>query len=196
MKTYASFFEWHDRGQKELGVVEELVVALNRSANLGLQAPREFSPDPPDCVCLNAAGEPIAIEVAEVVCEQAARLNAQGSSVFRHWRPGELAAHVSRELADKDSKIFHGGPYRSVIACLFTDEPALTVEQAESWLAPHEVRTVLAAHRCLPVVLIPGGYEVISCGRAKASRMTPNPSLPPTCYSGLRPLPPAGELKR
>ena len=25
MKTYASFFEWHDKGRKELGVVEELI---------------------------------------------------------------------------------------------------------------------------------------------------------------------------
>src|SRR5215470_3071984 len=108
MKSYASFFEWHDRGQKELGVVEELVIALNRSTKLALREAREFSPDPPDCVCLDAAGEPVAIEVAEVVCEEAARRNAQGFHVYRHWRPGELAAHVSRELADKDSKVFHG----------------------------------------------------------------------------------------
>jgi hypothetical protein len=26
--------------------------------------------------------------------------------------------------------------------------------------------------------------------------MPPNPSLHPKCYSGLRPLPPSGELKR
>jgi len=135
MKTYASFFEWHDRGQKELGVVEELVIALNRSTKLALREAREFSPDPPDCVCLDAAGESVAIEVAEVVCEKAARLYAQGSHVDRHWSPGELATHVSRELTDKDSKVFHGGPYRSIVACLFTDEPALTVEQAERELA-------------------------------------------------------------
>ncbi len=135
MKTYASFFEWHNKGQKELGVVEELVVALNRSARLGLHSPREFSPDPPDCVCLNTAGEPVAVEVAEVVCEEAARLNAQGSQVYRQWRPGDLAPHVARKLADKDGKVFHGGPFRSIIVCLFTDEPALTVEQATSELS-------------------------------------------------------------
>ena len=138
MKTYASFFEWHDRGRKELGVVEELVVALNSSAGLTLHEPREFSPDPPDCVCLNEAGESIAIEVAEVVCEEAVRLNAQGTDVYRHWRPGELATHVSLTLAGKDGKTFHGGPYHSIVACLFTDEPALTVEQAEAELAGHE----------------------------------------------------------
>ena len=135
MKTYASFFEWRDKGQKELGVVEELVVALNRSAKLGLHAPREFSPDPPDCVCLNSAGQLVAIEVAEVVCEEAARLNAKGSQVYRHWKAGELAIHVAGVLAGKDQKTFHGGPYQSIIACLFTDEPALSLAQAESELA-------------------------------------------------------------
>jgi hypothetical protein len=135
MKTYASFFEWRDKGQKEFGVVEELVVALNRTANLGLHSVREFSPDPPDCVCLNAAGEAVAVEVAEVVCEESVRLNAKGAQVYRQWRPGELASHVARMLAEKDRKVYHGGPYQSIIACLFTDEPELTIEQATAELS-------------------------------------------------------------
>jgi hypothetical protein len=135
MKTYASFFEWHDKGRKELGVVEELVVALNKAAHLRLHSAREFSPDPPDCVCLNASSEPVAIEVAELVCEEAARQNAQGAAVYRQWRPGELSAHIARKLADKDGKAYHGGPYQSIIACLFTDEPALTVEHATAELS-------------------------------------------------------------
>jgi hypothetical protein len=134
MKTYASFFEWHDRGRKELGIVEELIDALNRTAALQLHSPRAFSPDPPDCICLNSVGAPVAIEVAEVVCEDAARLNAQGSVVVRHWRPGDLTAHVARQLADKDGKRFHGGPYADVIVCLFTDEPLLTAAQARAEL--------------------------------------------------------------
>jgi hypothetical protein len=32
--------------------------------------------------------------------------------------------------------------------------------------------------------------------RRSENRMRPNPSLHPKCYSGLRPLPPSGELKR
>jgi hypothetical protein len=142
MKTYASFFEWYDRGQKELGVVEELVTALNCTIGDVLREPMENFPDPPDCVCRNAAGESVAIEVAEVVCEEATRLNAQGTNVYRHWQTGDLAAHISRTLAVKDAKSFHGGPYFSTIACLFTDEPALTFEQAESelsacWFGPY-----------------------------------------------------------
>lgn len=136
MKRYASFFEWHEKGPKELGVVEALIDALNRSTSLGLHAAQEFTPDPPDCVCLNAFGQAVAIEVAEVVCETATRLTAQGHNVYRQWRPGELAEHVATELTDKDRKRFNGGPYAEVIACLFTDEPALSFEQAISELQP------------------------------------------------------------
>ncbi len=130
MKKYAAFFESHDKASKELGVVEELVEALNQGAGLSFHSPREFTPDPPDCVCLDTQGRPIAIEVAEVVCERASRLNAQGHDVYRVWRPGELAEHVDRVLKDKDSKHFHGGPYEEIVICLFTDEPALDVTAA------------------------------------------------------------------
>jgi hypothetical protein len=130
MRRYASFFEWYDKGTKELGVVDTLVAALNDAGRLAFHSPREHAPDPPDCVALDPAGNPVAIEVAEVVCEVAARLNAQGHQVFRQWSPGDLPRHIARELADKDAKRYHGGPYAQVVCCLFTDEPALTVAQA------------------------------------------------------------------
>jgi hypothetical protein len=137
MKTYASFFERHDKGQKELGVVEELIVALNNGAGLHLHSPSEFVPDPPDCVCSDGAGRPVAIEVTEIVCEQAVRLNAQGKNVYRHWQPGELTQHIASTLAEKDTKTFSGGPYKSIIAALFTDEPALALAQAKAELDLH-----------------------------------------------------------
>lgn len=98
MRRYASFFEWYDKGTKELGVAETLVEALTQAGESGLHSPIEFSPDPPDCVCQDANGDLVAIEVAEVVCERAARLVAQGHDVYRVWQPGELRSHVAREL--------------------------------------------------------------------------------------------------
>lgn len=130
MRQYASFFEWYEKGPKELGVVESLVGALSRAHGVYLHSPAEHTPDPPDCVATNARGELVAIEVAEVVCETAARRNAQGKDVYRYWNPGELSEHVERVVLGKDRKVFHGGPYAEVIACLFTDEPALSVEFA------------------------------------------------------------------
>jgi N-methylhydantoinase A/oxoprolinase/acetone carboxylase beta subunit len=134
MKTYASFFEWHDKGRKELGVVEEMLEALNAHSSRRLHSPQEFTPDPPDCICFTGSGEMVAIEVAEIVCEEATRLNAQGSAVVRNWRPGELSAHIAAQLLNKDSKKFHGGPYLEIIACLFTDEPMITTAHARAEL--------------------------------------------------------------
>jgi hypothetical protein len=134
MKRYAGFFEWFDQGQKELGVVEELLESLNRTG-ANLSAPRLHTPDPPDCICLDAAGDVVAIEITEVVCEAAARLTAQGHDVTRIWKPGELREHVTSRLADKDSKHFNGGPFAKTVVCLFTDEPALTLPQAQEELS-------------------------------------------------------------
>ena len=133
MKRYAGFFEWFDQGRKELGVVEELLESLN-SAGASLSSPRLQRPDPPDCVCRDARGNNVAIEVTEVVCEEAARLTAQGHDVMRVWKPGELREHVAARLSDKDSKHFNGGPFAETVVCLFTDEPMLTPPQVQEEL--------------------------------------------------------------
>lgn len=133
-RKYASFFEWPEKEGKELGVVEEMISGLN-ALGLGLHNFKVQRPDPPDCVCDAPDGRRVAIEVAEIVCEEAARLNAQGHNVFRAWRPGELAATINTRLAEKDGKTFHGGPFSEISVCLFTDEPALNFDSAKRELA-------------------------------------------------------------
>ena len=130
MRQYAPFFEWFDKGRKELGVVEELLASINRATPAGLHSPKIHKPDPPDCVCLDSEGRLVAMEVTEVVCSEAARLTARGESVMRVWRPGELTQHVERLLSTKDQKTYHGGPYEQIAVALFTDEPMLTFEDA------------------------------------------------------------------
>ena len=133
-RKYASFFEWPEKEEKELGVVEELLPGLN-ALGLGLHNLRVQRPDPPDCICDDPNGKPVAIEVAEIVCEEAARQNAQGKNVYRDWRPGELKATITSRLAEKDGKTFHGGPYSGIVVCLFTDEPALSLDFATNELS-------------------------------------------------------------
>ena len=148
-RPYASFFEWPDKEQKELGVVEELISGLKTRGGLNLSNLRPHRPDPPDCVCSGEDGETVAIEVSEVVCESAASRNARGEKVYRVWRLGELTEVVSARLAEKDSKTFHGGPFDSIVVCLFTDEPALTYEAASRELASQSfgpLRQVSAAY--------------------------------------------------
>jgi hypothetical protein len=152
MRRYAGFFEWFDRRQKELGVVEELIESLNR-IGAKLSSPRLHTPDPPDCVCLDGEGRAVALEVTEVVCETAARLNAQGHDVVRVWEPGELRGHIAARLLDKDSKTFSGGPFAGTLVCLFTDEPMLT---------PSQVQEELASATFGPFEQLTGAYLVMS----------------------------------
>jgi len=135
VRKYASFFEWHDKARKELGVVEELLRSLDSESNLGLRNPRINKPDPPDCICEDCNGNSIGVEVAELVCEETAGRNARGEDVMRVWYLGELYAHVDSLLKEKDRKKYHGGPYKGIVVCLFTDEPMLTLTDAQQELA-------------------------------------------------------------
>lgn len=134
-RQYASYFEWPEKQGKELGVAEEFVDSLNSENSLGLFELRLQCPDPPDLTCLDANGGRVAIEIAEIVCEDAVRRTAQGEEVLRVWRPGDLASSVSALLHRKDTKTFHGGPFAQTLVCLFTDEPMLTIQAAREELS-------------------------------------------------------------
>jgi hypothetical protein len=130
MRQYAAFFEWHDRPRKELGVLETLI----ESGCVAWNSPQSFSPDPPDCVCSDDRGNPIAVELAEVVSQEAAARNARGEQVMQWWDTGDISAHVRELLFRKDQKTFHGGPYVEISVCLFTDEPLLIQSEARAEL--------------------------------------------------------------
>lgn len=125
-RKYASFFEWVDKESKELGVAEELLKVLNQTGQVQLSGAVPCHPDPPDLSCRNAEGDLIALEVTEIVCEEAVRRNQQGEEVFRLWRPGELQAAITDSLNRKDKIHLHGGPYHRLYVLLFTDEMMLT----------------------------------------------------------------------
>lgn len=153
MRTYAPFFEWPDKPQKEVGVAENLVAYVNRERGLGWHSLQPQLPDPPDCVCSNATGARIAIEVAEVVCSEAASRTARGENVMRRWEPGDAAAHIRELLLKKDGKKYLGGPYEEVVACLFTDEFDLDFE---------ELREELKNERFGPMKQLSSAYLVLS----------------------------------
>lgn len=149
MKTYASFFEWPDKQRKELGVVQKLL----KSLDVGWHSPQIQVPDPPDCVCLSAAGERIGVEVAEVVCPEATARTARGENVMRLWAPGEITEHIRELLAKKDTRTYLGGPYSALVVCLFTDEFDLVFD---------EVRSELSNVQFGPMTQLTGAYLLFS----------------------------------
>lgn len=153
MKTYAPFFEWPDKPQKEAGVAEHLVAYVNRERGFGWHSLQPQQPDPPDCVCFDPSGAHIAIEVAELVCSEAAARTARGENVMRRWEPGDAAAHIRELLLKKDGKQYLGGPYKEVVACLFTDELDLDFD---------ELREELKNVRFGPMKQLSSAYLVFS----------------------------------
>jgi hypothetical protein len=147
-RVYASFFKGGSKDQEELAVVRYLLESMAARGEERFFEPSASPFDPPDCVARNADGAAVAIEVTEVVCEQAVRVNAQrdreaikrmepGVEVMRNWNQEDFIAHVSNRLADKDMKKLKGGPYGTYVVAMLTDELELERDNCEAWLQRH-----------------------------------------------------------
>jgi hypothetical protein len=102
-RKYASFYEWPDKRIKEFGIVQELVQSLE-TQGVGLRNPQIHQPDPPDCVCNDGAGNLVALELVELVSQEAIERNEKGENVYRWWEPTDIRSEVAKLLARKDAK--------------------------------------------------------------------------------------------
>lgn len=144
-RAYASFFKGGTKEQEELTVVCDLLKSMTARGKRKFFEPRASATDPPDCIARSADGSAVAIEVTEVVCEEAVRINAQrdreakrrmerGVALMRKWEQQEFIAHIANRLADKDTKKLIGGPYGTYVVVMHTDEPELEKDKCEAWL--------------------------------------------------------------
>src|SRR5690606_35040917 len=132
-RKHASFFDWPDKRLKELGIVEELIEAVGAQGYV-LADPHTHEPDPPDCVCSDAAGNLVALEVVELVSQDAVERNARGENVYRWWEPDDIRLAIESLLRRKDEKTFHGGPYADIAVVIHTDEPVLMADEVREAL--------------------------------------------------------------
>ena len=129
-RKYAGFFAIGDKHATERTVVEELVTALRAAGIEDLPNFAAADKDPPDLVGETSAGGRVGIEVTEAVSQDAVHANAQGHAVYRHWSPGEFAELLAKRIAEKDTKVYLGGPFERLILCIHTDEPEISHERA------------------------------------------------------------------
>jgi hypothetical protein len=92
-RKYASFCEWPDKQIKEFGIVQELVQSL-ATQGFDLSDPQVHQSDPPDCVCNDGAGDLVALELVELVSQQAIERNEKGENVHRWWEPADIRFEV------------------------------------------------------------------------------------------------------
>lgn len=137
-RKYASFFDWPRKDVKELGIVEMLFKSMELQGIHTFQNLRISRKDPPDCIAEDQSGNLIGLEVSEFVDEEAVRLNAQGKDVYRDWTIDEVVKQLEIIITEKDSKTFHGGPYKKLILVIHTDEFVINFQTLKPVLETHE----------------------------------------------------------
>lgn len=140
-RGYADHFGWStNREIEEWGVVLSLNEALQKSGAKGfsnIQA-RGRGNDPPDCEALTQDNKRVAIEVTELVREEAIRaFKAGNDEVVADWDKKSFLSAVSVLIEKKDCKFeaLKGGPYPGGhILVIFTDEPLLHRKNVSRYL--------------------------------------------------------------
>jgi len=122
-RKYASHFTWFDQRVEEKGVVRLLLESMEQAGDEVLHSLRTVRDDPPDCVAKDATGRDVAIEVTEIVDEDAIRYNQKGTRVIRDWKWEGVLEAIQDKIKDKDIKIFKGGPYSRIWLVIYTAEP-------------------------------------------------------------------------
>jgi hypothetical protein len=136
-RPYAGFFAWQDREVAEWGVAESFATAASAEPGFPLQnlRSRGAGNDPPDCEALDADGRSIAIEITELVDgDMIAAARRSSRRQWRTWNETSFRVELQERLADKDGKKLKGGEWAEYVVLVHTDEPALTIEQAQTWL--------------------------------------------------------------
>jgi len=145
-RAYASFRTGGTKEQIELDAVTDLIESMQARGMSRYQNPRSRLEDPPDCAANNLDGQPVAIEVTELVSEAAVAMNEAARSgraqfpaldrmVIARWDEMLFIAHLDSVLTRKDQKTLIGGPYAEYVVLVHTDEPLLVRSTVEMWLS-------------------------------------------------------------
>ena len=137
-RGYASFFDWPDRDQKEVGVVLSLFESLLAKEGLHYSKLRTRGQgnDPPDCEAAAPDGKRVGIEVTELVDPLGIR-NAKAGRRYEWstWDKAKLESYVLSRIAAKDDPAeLKGGPYERYWVVIHCDEPELSHDRVRSLL--------------------------------------------------------------
>lgn len=140
-RGYADFFGWGaNRNIEEWGVLYYLSESLTSSGvtifNSFIQ--RERPNDPPDCEALDESGQRVAIEVTELVDEEAIKSFKTGEIFsWANWDVTKFRNRLNNIIKRKDSRFddLKDPPYKGgYFLVIFTDEPMLKQNQVNAFL--------------------------------------------------------------
>ena len=161
-RGYADYFGWaENRDLEEWGVLqccEESLEAQGRPFYWPTLKIRGRPNDPPDFEALDSEGRRVAVEVTELVSEDAIRAHKAGAVYdFAVWDQDSFLNALTESIGRKDAKFprLKGPPYPGGYdLVVFTDEPMLSRDIIEGFLRD---RTFLVEH--LSRVILLKGYD-------------------------------------
>ena len=175
-RGYADFFDWPDKRQKELGILELFVEAAAR-IGLRLTDPRlqKQGKDPPDAWA-SLDDTAIAIEVTEFVDPHLVQLQKVADQAqWRWWTAEDVAAKLSSVVGAKDHAGFGDRvQYWVLIHC---DEPAISRQMLQDYLAEMSPIGVRGITRCFVLLSYDPsiqGYPIVEVSLRPAAAESPS----------------------
>ncbi|MBI5816146.1 MAG: hypothetical protein HZB29_11130 [Nitrospinae bacterium] len=128
-RKYSPFFDWPDKRVKELGILRDLINAKELNGEFELRNPRWSDKDPPDCIAEDKLGALVAVEVTELVSQEAVEKCQSGSQVYCVWQLSDVIDKLNNIVTVKDGKLGEvrsSKSYSKVILVVHTDESTIT----------------------------------------------------------------------
>lgn len=142
-RDHASFFDWHDKGVKEIFVCRILVTYLNNENGENFQSVSAGN-DPPDCIALSGPRE-VAIEVVELVDQKTIENQIKLKQAYPEtvvWSEELLTGRLNTLIQGKDNpekKDELREKFSRYILLIHTDEPGLTCSIFENLFSENKI---------------------------------------------------------
>lgn len=133
---------WHinndeaEKALREVGVLMNLIESSKMIGDdLDLHHPAINVEDPPGCMAFTATGEPVGIEITELVDWRHLTFDKRQRQEGRTkvWTPEEFQELLHARILSKDGKSYKGGPYVRLVLLIHTDE----------WGLDHQIEKLL-----------------------------------------------------
>ena len=175
-RGYASFFDWPDRDQKEVGVVLSLFETLLAKEGLhysNLRA-RGQGNDPPDCEAATPDGRRIGIEVTELVDPQGIKSAKAGRRYdWATWDKAKLESYILARISTKDDVVnLKGGPYNHYWVVIHCDEPELSHDRVRALLGDWTGTTTKLLEEAFLLFSYDPGHQICPYIRLPVKRAT------------------------
>ncbi len=134
-RKYASFFHSVDKKLKERDVVRILLREMAKKGDVHITGPVTSVDEReqwPDCRAKDDKGQDVAIEVTELVSQEAIEANQHGDGKWCWWSDASVMERLEKIIREKDQTCYHGSNYTKVVLVVNTDEPALDSDQIGS----------------------------------------------------------------